>query len=112
MATENIAHRATEVVRKIVHIAGSSATTTAWVAQQDPSLLVDVGDRIGRSIKQPSAGVTLPPSGATIRPLRQDRLRGLIHECVQVARRDRVVGTHKLDDIGLLPVSPDATERF
>jgi hypothetical protein len=52
----NTAHRAIKVVRKIVHSSGSSATTTAWVAQQARSLLVDVGDRIGRSIKQPPAG--------------------------------------------------------
>jgi len=31
------------------------------------------------------AGGTLPPSGATIQPLRRDRLGGLVHEYVQVA---------------------------
>ena len=39
-----------------------------------------------RSLDQrPPAGGTPPPSGATIRPLRRDRLGGLIHEYVQVA---------------------------
>ena len=31
------------------------------------------------------AGRTPPPSGATVRPLRRDRLGGLVHEYVQVA---------------------------
>ena len=35
--------------------------------------------------QQPPAGPTPPPSGATIRPLRRDRLGGLVHEYVQVA---------------------------
>ncbi len=39
-----------------------------------------------RSLHQhPPAGDTSPPSGAAIRPLRRDRLGGLIHEYVQVA---------------------------
>jgi putative transposase len=39
-----------------------------------------------RSLDQrPPAGRTIPPSGANIRPLRRDRLGGLIHEYVQVA---------------------------
>ena len=39
-----------------------------------------------RSLDQhPPAGRTPPPSGATIRPLRRDRLGGLVHEYVQVA---------------------------
>jgi putative transposase len=39
-----------------------------------------------RSLNQhPPAGHTPPPSGATIRPLRPDRLGGLVHEYLQVA---------------------------
>ena len=39
-----------------------------------------------RSLDQrPPAGSTPPRSGATVRPLRRDRLGGLIHEYVQVA---------------------------
>ena len=39
-----------------------------------------------RSLHQrPPAGATPPPSGAAIRPLRRNRLGGLIHEYVQVA---------------------------
>jgi transposase InsO family protein len=39
-----------------------------------------------RSLDQhPPAGSTPPPSGATIHPLRRDRLGGLVHEYVQVA---------------------------
>ncbi len=39
-----------------------------------------------RSLHQrPPAGATPPLAGATIRPLRRDRLGGLIHEYVQVA---------------------------
>jgi transposase InsO family protein len=39
-----------------------------------------------RSIHQHSpAGRTSPPCGATVRPLRRDRLGGLVHEYVQVA---------------------------
>ena len=39
-----------------------------------------------RSLDQhPPAGRTPPPSGATIQPLRRDRLGGLVHEYVQVA---------------------------
>jgi transposase InsO family protein len=39
-----------------------------------------------RSLGQhPPAGRTPPPSGATIRPLRRDRLGGLLHEYLQVA---------------------------
>ena len=39
-----------------------------------------------RSLDQrPPAGPTPPPSGATIQPLRRDRLGGLVHEYVQVA---------------------------
>jgi transposase InsO family protein len=39
-----------------------------------------------RSLDQhPPAGRTPPPSGATVRPLRRDRLGGLVHEYVQVA---------------------------
>jgi putative transposase len=38
-----------------------------------------------RSLDQhPPAGRTPPPSGATVRPLRRDRLGGLIHEYLQV----------------------------
>jgi putative transposase len=44
--------------------------------------------------QQPPAGRTPQPSGATVRPLRRDRLGGLVHEYLQVARRDRVLGTH------------------
>jgi putative transposase len=35
--------------------------------------------------QQPPAGPTPPPSGATIQPLRRDRLGGLLHEYVQAA---------------------------
>jgi putative transposase len=39
-----------------------------------------------RSLRQqPPAGRTPPPSTATVRPLRRDRLGGLVHEYVQVA---------------------------
>jgi putative transposase len=39
-----------------------------------------------RSLDQhPPAGPTPPPCGATVRPLRRDRLGGLLHEYVQVA---------------------------
>ena len=39
-----------------------------------------------RSLRQhPPAGHTPPRSGATVRPLRRDRLGGLVHEYVQVA---------------------------
>jgi transposase InsO family protein len=39
-----------------------------------------------RSLRQhPPAGHTPPPPGATVRPLRRDRLGGLVHEYVQVA---------------------------
>ncbi|MCU1662698.1 MAG: putative transposase, partial [Pseudonocardia sp.] len=48
-----------------------------------------------RSLHQhPPAGRTPPDPGATVRPLRRDRLGGLIHEYLQVAWRDRVLGTH------------------
>jgi hypothetical protein len=53
------------------------------------------GRRPHRSLHQrPPAGATPPLSGAAIQPLRRNRLRGLMHEYVQVARRDRVPGTH------------------
>ena len=35
--------------------------------------------------QQPPAGRTPPPANATVRPLRRDRLGGLLHEYVQVA---------------------------
>jgi putative transposase len=35
--------------------------------------------------QQPPAGPTPPPCGATVRPMRRDRLGGLVHEYVQVA---------------------------
>ena len=35
--------------------------------------------------QRPPAGGTPPPSDTTVRPLRRDRLGGLIHEYVQVA---------------------------
>ena len=35
--------------------------------------------------QQPPTGATSPPSRATVRPLRRDRLGGLVHEYVQVA---------------------------
>jgi transposase InsO family protein len=39
-----------------------------------------------RSLDQhPPAGRTPPPSGAIVRPLRRDRLGGLLHEYLQVA---------------------------
>jgi transposase InsO family protein len=39
-----------------------------------------------RSLQQhPPAGSTPPPRGATLRPLRRDRLGGLVHEYLQVA---------------------------
>ena len=39
-----------------------------------------------RSLDQhPPAGTTPPPRGATVRPLRRDRLGGLVHEYPQVA---------------------------
>jgi hypothetical protein len=48
-----------------------------------------------RSLDQhPPTGRTPPPSGAIIRPLRRDRLGGLVHEYVHVAWHDRVLGTH------------------
>jgi hypothetical protein len=41
--------------------------------------------RTDRSISTRPAGRTPAPSGGTVRPLRRDRLGGLIHEYVQVA---------------------------
>jgi putative transposase len=42
--------------------------------------------RSHRSLHQhPPAGPTPPPRGATVRPLRRDRLPGLVHEYLQVA---------------------------
>ena len=42
--------------------------------------------RSHRSLHQhPPAGPTPPPRGATVRPLRRDRLGGLVHEYLQVA---------------------------
>jgi hypothetical protein len=38
-----------------------------------------------RARSAPAPGRTPPPSGATVRPLRRDRLGGLLHEYVQVA---------------------------
>ena len=39
-----------------------------------------------RSLDQhPPAGRTPPPTGATVRPLRRDRLGGLVHEYLHVA---------------------------
>jgi len=39
-----------------------------------------------RSLQQhPPGGRTPPPSGATVQPLRRDRLGGLVHEYLQVA---------------------------
>jgi putative transposase len=35
--------------------------------------------------QQPPTGATPPPSKAALRPLRRDRLGGLVHEYVQVA---------------------------
>jgi transposase InsO family protein len=35
--------------------------------------------------QQPPTGATSPPSRAAVRPLRRDRLGGLVHEYVQVA---------------------------
>jgi transposase InsO family protein len=44
------------------------------------------GHRPNRSLHQrPPTGGSPPPSGAVIRPLRRDRLGGLLHEYVQVA---------------------------
>jgi putative transposase len=37
------------------------------------------------ALQDPPAGHTPPPSGATVRPLRRDRLGGLVHEYLQVA---------------------------
>jgi putative transposase len=54
-----------------------------------------------RSLHQrPPAGNTPPPSGAAVRPLRRDRLGGLVHEYLQVASRVRVLGTHKAATCG------------
>jgi hypothetical protein len=39
---------------------------------------------------------SLPPSDAAVRPLRRDRLGGLLHEYLQVARPDRALSTHRL----------------
>jgi len=39
--------------------------------------------------QQPPAGATSPPSRAAVRPLRRDRLGGLVHEYVQDAPMDR-----------------------
>jgi transposase InsO family protein len=51
-----------------------------------------------RSLDQhPPASRTPPPSTATVRPLRRDRLGGLLHEYLQVARHVRVLGTHTVD---------------
>jgi hypothetical protein len=48
-----------------------------------------------RSLDQHSpAGTTPPPCRATVRPIRLDRLGGLVHEYLPVARRDRVLGTY------------------
>ena len=50
-----------------------------------------------RSLDQhPPAGGTPPRSGATIRPLRRDRLGGLIHEYVQDAPMDRQASRGRL----------------
>jgi len=35
--------------------------------------------------QHPPVGTTPPPCGATVRPLRRDRLGGLVHEYLQVA---------------------------
>jgi hypothetical protein len=43
--------------------------------------------------QHPPDGRTPPPSGANIRPLRRDRLGGLVHEYLHVAWHDRVLGT-------------------
>ena len=49
-----------------------------------------------RSLQQHSpAGDTPRPSSATVHVLRRDRLGGLLHEYVQVAWHDRVLGTHR-----------------
>jgi hypothetical protein len=42
-------------------------------------------DLTDHSINAPPAGGTPPRSDTTVRPLRRDRLGGLIHEYVQVA---------------------------
>jgi hypothetical protein len=48
----------------------------------------------------PTSPRTPPPSGTTVRPLRRDRLGGLLHEYVQVACGDGVLGTHTLQERG------------
>jgi hypothetical protein len=54
-------------------------------AVHDPALPRAVARRIDALDPVPPAGRTPPRSGATVRPLRRDRLGGLVHEYVQVA---------------------------
>ena len=53
------------------------------VLASSPSITIRTGPPIAAST--PAAGAAPPSSGAAIRPLRRDRLGGLIHEYVQVA---------------------------
>ncbi len=67
----------------------------------------DNAHRPHRSLGQhPPAGSSPPPSGAITRPLRRDRLGGLLHEYVQAASRDRVIGTHRVAE-----QAPDLAEK-
>jgi hypothetical protein len=49
--------------------------------------------------QQPPARPTPPRPRAAVRPLRRDRLGGLIHEYLHVAWRVRVLGTHTLPQV-------------
>jgi hypothetical protein len=56
------------------------------LVRQDFPYEPDINHRPHRALdQQPPAGCTPPPSGTTVRPLRRDRLGGLLHEYVQVA---------------------------
>jgi hypothetical protein len=65
------------------------------------------GHRPHRSLHQhPPAGGMPPHTAAASRVLRRDRLGGLIHEYMQVAWHDRVLGTHSLTKLRLAQIAP------